>query len=108
MKEIEIINGQKWFRLRNSQYAPNKYAPVSLRDSLLKQAIKRFAALPYGKRLLLRDICGEEYWSGIKLKHIKHLAGAVFIELVEDGLVPYVLHSRRDARPLVYRRKLHL
>ncbi len=104
MEEIKMIKGQPWYHLDVSRFAPIQFAPVSLRESLLKHTTEQYSEHGYGKHQL-KEICGHVYWAGIVSDHQKHVAGMIFIRLVEDGKVPYELASKRTANPLKYRKK---
>ena len=77
--------------------------PTSLYISVLYRVLDRHAELELGIPYTLKMICGESYWSG--LGSLRNAAGWIMAELVDEGLVPYLFASERNAQPLWYRLK---
>ena len=77
--------------------------PTSLYRSVLYRVLDRHAELELGIPYTLKMICGKQYWSG--LGPLRNAAGWIMAELVDEGLVPYLFASERNAKPLWYRLK---
>ena len=77
--------------------------PTSLYRSVLYRVLDRHAVLELGIPYTLKMICGKQYWS--RLGPLRNAAGWIMAELVDEGLVPYLFASERNAKPLWYRLK---
>ena len=74
--------------------------PTSLYKSLLAHVLKRADELEPCRPYNLRNLCGQQYWSG--LHGFKTFAGIIMAELVEQERVPFLFASERHEKPLWY------
>ena len=74
--------------------------PLWLYKSLLAHVLKRADELEPCRPYNLRNLCGQQYWSG--LHGFKTFAGIIMAELVDNQLVPFRFASERHEKPLWY------
>ena len=78
-----------------------KIVAPSLFNSVHKHILERVPYLEECTPYLLKMICDDQYWDG--LRGLKTQAGWIMTHLVESELVPFDFASPRDEKPLWYR-----